>query len=534
MQTRNWIVRNRKGTTLIDLNPVVFGFSAGLVLVFVTLNLVYVDQMGPLFDATQAWIANQTGWLFVLVTNIILGYCIYLAFSRFADIRIGGADAKPDFSLFGWFAMLFSAGMGIGLLFYSVAEPMYHLLEPPHGAEPGTPAAYRDAMMTTFLHWGLHAWAVYALVGLSLAFFAFNRGQPLSIRSVFEPLLGDRIHGPIGHGIDVLATVATLFGVATSLGLGVHQVNAGLNHIFGVPQTPMLQIGLIAMITAIATLSVIAGLDAGVRRLSEINIVIALVLLLLVIVIGPTLFILNAFVENTGNYIDRFFALAFWNETYTGGSWQNGWTVFYWGWWIAWSPFVGLFIARISKGRSVREFIFGVLLVPTLFTFLWLTAFGDSAMYYELFGGGGIASAVQDDLSKALFVFLDRLPTDMMTGAIASAMATAFGVIALFVIVSFFVTSSDSGSLVIDIITAGGKTNPPVAQRVFWATTEGLVAAVLLVGGGLTALQTAAIATGLPFAILLVIMIYCLQKAMGEYCASALPATPLQRQSRQV
>jgi choline/glycine/proline betaine transport protein len=411
--------------------------------------------------------------------------------------------------------MLFSAGMGIGLLFYGVAEPMYHLLTPPHGAEPGTVAAAEDAMKTVFLHWGLHAWAIYALVGLALAYFAFNRGQPLSIRAVFEPLLGKRIHGPWGHLIDILATVATMFGVATSLGLGAHQVNAGLHHLFGVPETRTVQILLIAGITAIATASVVAGLNHGIKRLSEYNMAAAGLLLLFVLLAGPTLFILNGFVENLGDYLNDFFYLGFWNETYTGGSWQNGWTVFYWGWWIAWSPFVGMFIARISRGRTVREFVAGVLLVPTLLTFLWLSVFGDSALYIELFGGGGMASAVEDNLARSLFVFLEQLPgaagndLPMMVIAGASVLATV-------VIVTFFVTSSDSGSLVIDMITAGGKPNPPVAQRIFWAVTEGVVAAALLVGGGLTALQTAAIATGLPFALVLMVMIFSLYRGLAR------------------
>lgn len=514
---RNWILKSKKGDKIIDLNPVVFGVSATTIVLFVVVSLVFLDQMSVVFDHTQAWVANQTGWLFVLGVNIILGYCVYLVFSRFAHIRIGGPDARPDFTLVGWFAMLFSAGMGIGLLFYSVAEPMYHLVIPPHGEEPGTPGAYEDAMMTTFLHWGLHAWAVYALVGLALAFFAFNKGRPLSMRVLFEPLLGERIRGGWGHAIDILATVATLFGVATSLGLGVSQINAGLHHIFNLPQSAGIQIVLIVIITAIATTSVVAGLDAGIRRLSEINMVAAGTLLLFVLLLGPTLFLFNAFVENVGNYLNEFFALAFWNETYTGGSWQNGWTVFYWGWWIAWSPFVGLFIARISRGRTIRQFVMGVLFVPTLLTFTWITIFGDSAMYFELFGKGGIAAAVQENLANSLFVFLDRLPLSVVTGPLATTMATVTGVMALLVIVTFFVTSSDSGSLVIDIITAGGKTNPPVAQRIFWAVTEGIVAAALLVGGGLTALQTAAITTGLPFAILLLVMIFSLQKALSEY-----------------
>lgn len=525
---QKWIVENKAGQRLLDFNPAVFLISAAAILGFVALSLVFLDEMSVAFSTAQAWIANQTGWLFVLGTNIILGYCVYLMLGRFSHIRIGGAQARPDFSLAGWFAMLFSAGMGIGLLFYGVAEPMYHLLTPPHGAEPGSVAAYSDAMATTFLHWGLHAWAVYALMGLALAFFAFNKGMPLSIRAIFEPLLGKRIHGPLGDVIDILATIATMFGVATSLGLGVSQINAGLNHLFQVPQSASVQVLLIAGITGIATASVVAGLNAGIKRLSEINMVVAGLLMVLVLALGPTLFLLNAFVENLGNYLNDFFALAFWNETYTGGSWQNGWTVFYWGWWIAWSPFVGLFIARISRGRTIREFMMGVLFVPTLLTFLWITIFGDSAMFFELFGRGGIADAVRADLSNSLFVFLDRLPMRAMSGSMAATLAIVLGVVALLVIVTFFVTSSDSGSLVIDIITAGGETNPPVAQRVFWALTEGVVAAALLLGGGLTALQTAAITTGLPFALLLLLVIWSLQKALAAYAAESVRGTGAQ------
>ena len=516
MSVKNWTY-TVNGKTVLELNPVVFVASAIIILGFVAGSFVWLDTMAEVFNATQAWIANKTGWFFVLAINIILGYVIYLGFSRFGNIRLGGDDAKPDFTLIGWFSMLFSAGMGIGLLFYAVAEPMYHLVTPPHGADAGTIPAYRDAMQTTFLHWGLHPWGVYTLVGLALAYFTFNLKQPLSVRTIFYPLLGDKIYGFWGHVIDIVATVATLFGVATSLGLGVSQVNGGLNYIFGLPETATVQVALIAIITAMATISVVAGLDHGIRRLSEANMVGAGLLLLFVVILGPTLFILNGFVENTGNYLNDFFYLAFWNETYSAGDWQNAWTVFYWGWWIAWSPFVGMFIARVSKGRTVRQFVAGVLLVPTLLTFLWLSIFGDSAMYFELFKDGGIADAVQENLTTSLFVFLDMLPFSSLTGSIAATLATVSGILATLIIITFFVTSSDSGSLVIDMITAGGNTNPPVAQRVFWAVTEGVVAAALLVAGGLSALQTAAITTGLPFAILLLLLIWSLQRALASH-----------------
>ena len=510
----NWIYK-KNNTIIWDINPWVFIISAIMILGFVAASFIFLPELRSTFDETQAWIANSTGWFFVLVTNMILFFVIYLAFSRFAAVRLGGKEARPDYSYLAWFAMLFSAGMGIGLLFYSVAEPMYHLITPPHGAEAGTVMAAEDAMKTTFLHWGLHAWGIYTLVGLSLAYFAFNHKQPLSIRAVFYPLLGDRIHGGWGHAIDILATVATLFGVATSLGLGASQVNAGLEHLFGFEKSHTVQIILIAVITALATVSVVAGLDRGIKRLSEFNMLVALLLLTFVLFIGPTLFILNGFVENIGLYLNDFFYLGFWNETYNGGQWQNGWTVFYWGWWIAWSPFVGMFIARISRGRTIREFIAGVLLVPTLLTFIWLSVFGDSAMYIEMFAGGQMADAVKDNLPRSLFFFLEQLPAAAGYATFPAWLLTAVSLLAMIVVVTFFVTSSDSGSLVIDMITAGGKPNPPVAQRIFWAVTEGVVAAALLIAGGLSALQTASIATGLPFAILLLLMMVSLHRGLA-------------------
>ena len=512
---KNWVYK-KNNRTLLDLNPWVFIISSLLILGFVMASFVFLNELSTTFAKSQAWIANQAGWFFVLVTNLILGFVIYLLFSRFANIRLGGFDAKPEFSRAGWFAMLFSAGMGIGLLFYSVAEPIYHLLTPPHGAVPGSAAAAEDAMKTTFLHWGLHAWGIYTLVGLALAYFAFNRKQPLSIRAVFQPLLGERVHGSWGNAIDILATVATLFGVATSLGLGASQINAGLQHVFGISVNHTVEIILIAGITAIATASVVSGLDHGIKRLSEFNMFAALLLLGFVLFVGPTVFILNGFVENIGQYLNDIFYLGFWTETYTGGHWQNGWTVFYWGWWIAWSPFVGMFIARISYGRSIREFVAGVLLVPTLLTFAWLTVFGDSALDIEMFGSGHLAAAVQDNLPRSLFFFLEQVPLAAGYTNIPGWLTMAVSLLATLVIVTFFVTSSDSGSLVIDMITAGGNPNPPVAQRIFWAVTEGVVAAALLVGGGLSALQTAAIATGLPFALLLLLMVFSLYRALAE------------------
>lgn len=489
----------------LDVHPYVFFISASVIVLFVILTILFERNVDDWFSIVQTAVSTYAGWFFVGAMNIILVFVIALLLGRFGNIRLGGEAARPEFSTLGWFAMLFSAGMGIGLLFYGVAEPMFHFVASPL-AEPGTPDAARKAMDFTFLHWGLHPWAIYSLVGLALAFFSFNKGLPLSIRAVFFPLLGERIYGPVGNLIDIMATVATMFGVATSLGLGVQQVNAGLHHLFDVPQEASVQILLIAAITAVATWSVVRGLDAGIRRLSQLNMIAAALLMLFILLLGPTLFIMNALVENVGFYVQNFAQLSTWNETYENTAWQNGWTVFYWGWWISWSPFVGMFIARVSYGRTIREFIKGVLFIPTLITFLWITTFGNSALNIEMFGAGGIARAVQENIPVSLFVLLENFPLSAITSMLS-----------IIVVITFFVTSSDSGSLVIDIITAGGNPEPPVVQRIFWATMEGLVAAALLIGGGLVALQTAAITTGLPFAVILLGMAYSLHKGLSEY-----------------
>lgn len=484
----------------------VFYPSVFIILGLVLAAVLFQENFESLFARAQTEVANNFGWFYVLTMNLVLGTVFFLIGSRFGEIRLGGQAAEPDFTWLGWFAMLFSAGMGIGLLFYGVAEPLYHATIRPPFAEAYSIEAAQQAMGLTYLHWGLHPWAVYSLVGLALAFFSYNRGAPLSIRAVFYPLLGDRIHGWPGHSIDILATVATLFGVATSLGLGVQQVNAGLNHMFGIPIGGSIQVVLIVFITILATVSVVRGLDGGIRRLSELNILLALLLMLFVGILGPTLFLLNGFIENVGYYLQNLPRLSTWNETFEDSDWQNGWTVFYWGWWIAWSPFVGMFIARVSRGRTIREFLLGVLLVPPFITFIWMTVFGDTALQIEYFGAGGITAAVRENVPVALFKLLDQFPLVLVTSLLAVA-----------VVVSFFVTSSDSGSMVIDMITAGGNPDPPVAQRIFWTVTEGVVAATLLYGGGLVALQAAAISTGLPFSILLLVMCVSLIVSLRSY-----------------
>ncbi len=488
----------------LEVNGPVFFTSVIFIILSIVLTLVFKEGAEKFFEDIQSAVANNADWFFILSINIFLIFLIYLAFSKFGNLRIGGQNAKTEFKTLSWFAMLFSAGMGIGLLFFGVGEPVLHFNNPPM-AEAGTAAAATEAMNFTYLHWGFHAWAVYALVGLALAYFTYSRGLPLTIRSIFYPFLGDRIYGKTGDIIDIFAVLATLFGLATSLGFGVQQIASGLNHVFGISAGITTQIILIAIVTLIATTSVVLGVDKGVKILSEWNMRIAVVLLILALILGPTIFIFRSFVENTGSYLFNFLDISTWSETYTNGSWQNNWTIFYWGWWIGWSPFVGMFIARISKGRTIREFILGVLLVPSLVTFFWMSTFGSVAIQQIMNGNDVLSQAVNNDIATALFVFFQDYP-----------LAMVINVVAIILIAGFFITSSDSGSLVIDSLTSGGKIDAPVGQRIFWAVTEGTVAAVLLVGGGLQALQTATIVTGLPFAIILMVMCYSLYKGLNE------------------
>ncbi|MBZ9631220.1 BCCT family transporter [Salegentibacter sp. LM13S] len=488
----------------LEVNGPVFFISSFIIIISIALTLIFEKQAETVFADIQTAVANNADWFFIMCVNIFLVFLVYLALGQFGNMRIGGPNAKPEFKTLSWFAMLFSAGMGIGLLFFSVGEPVMHFTAPPT-AEAGTVAAAKEAMNFTFLHWGFHAWGVYALVGLALAYFTYTRGLPLTIRSIFYPFLGDKIYGKIGDAIDIFAVLATLFGLATSLGFGVQQIASGLNHVFNIPSGIITQVLLIAGITLIATISVVLGVDKGVKFLSEWNMRVALVLLGLAIILGPTVFIFRSFIENTGSYLFNFIEISTWSETFTNSSWQNDWTVFYWGWWIGWSPFVGMFIARISKGRTIREFILGVLLVPSLVTFFWLSAFGSVSIQQALGGDMSIIDAVNDDIATALFVFFEDYPLSMV-----------INVVAVILIAGFFITSSDSGSLVIDSLTSGGKIDAPKGQRIFWAVTEGTVAAVLLIGGGLQALQTATIVTGLPFAVILLIMCYSLYKGLKE------------------
>ena len=491
---------SKRGRTI---NPTVFYTSAILMIVLVLFASVFPDAADTYFTHIQSWIVGNVSWFYVLTVAIILLSAIYLAVTRYGDIKLGPDHSKPDYKNISWFAMLFSAGMGIGLMFFGVAEPVMHFISPPVG-EPHTIEAAREAMKLTFFHWGLHAWAIYAMVALILAFFAYRHGLPLTLRSALYPMIGERIYGPIGNAVDIFAVISTILGIATSLGYGVLQINGGFNYLFDLPTDTYVQVILIISITALATLSVATGLDKGIKILSEANLVLAVVLLGLVLALGPTVFLLQSLVENTGGYFSEIISKTFNLYTYEQTDWLGGWTLLYWGWWIAWSPAVGIFIARISRGRTIREFITGILLVPTGFTFMWMTVFGNTSIDMIMHGGmTSLADTVSADSSLALFAFLEHFP-----------FSTLLSVVAVFMVILFFVTSADSGSLVIDMLASGGQTDTPLWQRVFWASSIGVVAITLLISGGLPALQTASIASALPFSLILLTAIWGLFKAL--------------------
>lgn len=500
------------GPLAFDIHNPVFVISALVISAFTAITLILPETAGEFLSWLRPQLTSTFDWFLLLAANIFLLLVFVLMISPLGKIRLGGADARPDYSYGGWFAMLFAAGMGIGLMFFGVSEPISHFSAsvaegagsadswaPLAGAAGDEEAARRLGMAATIFHWGLHPWAIYAVVGLSLALFAYNKGLPLSIRSIFYPIFGERIWGWTGHVIDVLAVFATLFGLATSLGFGAEQANAGLEFLFGIPDSDLSKVVLIASITAVALVSVVAGLDAGVKRLSELNLILAVMLLTFVILVGPTVAILTGFVANLSAYATEFVALSnpFGRED---DNFRQGWTAFYWAWWISWSPFVGMFIARVSRGRTVREFIFCVLLIPSLVSVLWMTAFGGTAITFVT---EGLQAIVDAPTELRLFTMLNELPLAAITSFVG-----------IVLVIVFFVTSSDSGSLVIDTITAGGKVDAPVPQRIFWCVAEGLVAIALLLGGGLGALQAASVSTGLPFAAVLLLGCVALVKGL--------------------
>jgi choline/glycine/proline betaine transport protein len=485
------------------LNKSVFLASSCAIIVLLLFTLLMPELASRSFSQLQGGIVENASWFYVMTVAIILTLVIYLGISRYSEIKLGPDHAVPDYSYFSWLSMLFAAGMGIGLMFFGVAEPLMHYLSPPT-EQAGTVEAVREAMRMTFFHWGLHAWAIYTIVALVLAYFSFRHDLPLTLRSALYPLIGDEIYGWKGNLVDILAVISTVFGVATSLGLGVLQINSGLNYLFELAISEPVQLVLILSITCLAIVSVATGLDRGIRILSELNMVLAVGLLLLVLFLGPTVFLLQALMQNTGAYLSDIVRNTFNLFAYEKNDWLGGWTIFYWGWWLAWAPFVGVFIARISRGRTIREFILGVLLVPSLFTLVWMTIFGNSAID-QVFNHGNeaLGQLASDNTSAALFLFLEQFPwSNILSG------------IAILMVVVFFVTSCDSGAMVVDMLCSNGENNTPLWQRVYWAGSVGAVAAVLLLGGGLSALQTMTIASALPFAVVLLFAMAGLMKAL--------------------
>ncbi|GAB93409.1 BCCT family transporter [Gordonia rhizosphera] len=490
----------------------VFVTASAIIIGLIIFSVIYSQSAADAFDKLNTWITDGVGWWYILVATVFVVFAVYCAFSRIGTIKLGRDDEEPEFGVLSWFAMLFAAGMGIGLVFYGVAEPLSHYVNPPEalGVAAQTDAAANQAMDITLFHWGLHAWAIYVVVGLGLAYMTFRKGRPLAVRWLLEPLLGrERVEGWIGHLVDVVAIVGTMFGVATSLGFGIQQISAGLEYLGWIEINNWITVVLIAAITGLAIFSVVTGVTKGLRWLSNINMAVAALLAGFVLILGSTLFLLQSWVQNMGSYIATLPDFMLRTAPFSDDGWMGGWTIFYWGWWISWAPFVGMFIARISRGRTIREFISGVLLLPTFISAIWFTIFGDSAILQQQQTGDmtvpGADGQPTVDASTSLFQLLDTFP-----------IAAVSSVIAIVVVVMFFVTSSDSGSLVIDMLATGGKMETPWVTRVYWAALEGVAAGVLLLVGGtssLTALRTMSIATAVPFSIVMVLTVFSLLRA---------------------
>jgi glycine betaine transporter len=482
----------------------VFAVSLALTVCFATTGLVWPLELATVAAAALAFTTKNFGWFYLLAANAFLAFCIFLFFSRYAHIRLGKDNERPEYSYVSWLAMLFSAGMGIGLVFWGVAEPMFHFDTPPLGqADPHSPDAARLALRYSIFHWALHPWAIYAVMALAIAYAQFRKGESALISATFRPLLGKRVDGWAGQTIDSFATLATVFGVATSLGLGTLQISGGLQHLFGVANTLTVQIIIIVVVTALFMISALTGLNKGILYLSNFNMGLAGALLLFVLIVGPTVFILEAATTVIGGYLQNLIQMSFRLTPFSRNEWVGSWTLFYWAWWIAWAPFVGTFIARISRGRTIREFVGGVLLVPSVLCALWFATFGGSALFADLFREGQIAEAVKSDVTVALFVALEQFPWGGFLGLLAALL-----------IVSFFVTSADSATFVLGMLTSRGNPNPTAATKLIWGVVQSTIAAALLVSGGLKGLQTASIVVALPFAVIMLAMMAALLRAL--------------------
>ncbi|MGP9685444.1 BCCT family transporter [Halomonas sp. AOP25-F1-15] len=507
-------------------DPTIFFTSAGIMILFLVALLIAPDAIGAAFGAGREWIVTNLGWFFILGVTTWVAFLLWVAMSRYGAIRLGGNDAKPTYTNVSWFAMLFAGGIGTVLMFWGVAEPISHFANPPRSdVEPFSVTAADDAMSFAIYHLGLHTWAIFAMPGLAFAYFIYRYNLPMRFSSVFYPFLGERIYGPIGKSLDIFAILGTLFGVAVSIGLGTQQINAGLTELWGVPDAVITKVLIIAVLTTVAVGSIVAGLDSGVKLLSNINIGMAVGLLLFVLFTGSTVFLLRAVVETFGLYITNLLPMAFWNDTLArysseGGAWgwQGSWTVFYWAWTVTWSPFIGIFVARISRGRTIREFVLGVLFAPSIFTLVWFAIFGWSAMEIDGIGpaaraalgdqAGILSAAVAESIPLAMFAFFDNFPA-----------ATLIKGLAVVIVAIFFATSSDSASLVVDMLCTGSADPGPWHQRVFWGVSEGMLAAMLIVlagDAGLTALQQVITVVGLPMFILVFIMMFSLYRGLSQ------------------
>jgi choline/carnitine/betaine transport len=488
-----------------SIDPQVFAIAAGLSVAFVLVGVLFKDDLARVVGDALAWILANLGWVFVLSTAAFLCFVIFLAVSPYGRIRLGRDDDRPEFRTVSWIAMMFSAGMGIGLMFFGVAEPISHLAAPPLGlARAGTEEAAARSIEYTYFHWALHPWALYAVVGLALGYFCFRKGLPNLISSVFYPLLGERIHGPIGKGIDILAIFATMFGSATSLGLGALQINSGLNFVWGVDNSTGLAVLIIAILTLLFVISAVSGVERGVQWLSNFNMVVAVTLVLFILVVGPTVFIFGTLVQGTGDYFGGLIGRSFRTGAFGGAEWLGSWTIFYWVWWMSWTPFVGTFLARISKGRTIREFVIGVLLIPSGVSFVWFAILGGSAIDLQLSGQANLTDAVAQP-EVALFTLLEEFPISTVTSLVV-----------ILLVAVFFVSGADAASIVMGMLTCRGILEPPRAIVAFWGTAMGAVAITLLLAGGLETLQQAAIVAGAPFALVMIGLCVSFFKALRE------------------